>query len=94
MKDGAYLVNTARGKLVDEAALVRALRAGKLRAAGIDVYEHEPVTSPDNPLFALENTTLTPHTAAITFETNENGAYTAAESILRVLRGGKPVYPV
>ena len=94
MKDGAYLVNTARGRLVDEAALLRALESGKLRAAGLDVYEKEPVTSADNPLFALQNTTLTPHTAAITFETNENGAYTAAESILRVLHGGKPVYPV
>ena len=94
MKDGAYLVNTARGRLVDEEALLRALESGKLRAAGLDVYEKEPVTSADNPLFALQNTTLTPHTAAITFETNENGAFTAAESILRVLRGGKPVYPV
>ena len=94
MKDGAYLVNTARGRLVDEEALFKALESGKLRAAGLDVYEKEPVTSADNPLFALENTTLTPHTAAITFETNENGAFTAAESIIRVLHGGKPVYPV
>ncbi len=93
MKDGAYLVNTARGKLVDEAALVRALRAGKLRAAGIDVYEHEPVTA-DNPLFELNNVSVTPHTAAITFETNYNGAFTAAQSVLNVLNGGRPVYPV
>ena len=94
MKDGAYLVNTARGKLVDEKALIEALRSGKLRAAGLDVYEEEPVTSADNPLFALENVSLSPHTAAITFETNENGAYTAAQSILNVLAGGKPVYEV
>ena len=93
MKDGAILVNTARGKLVDEEALVRALRSGKLRAAGIDVYEHEPVTA-DNPLFTLENVTVTPHTAAITYETNYNGAFTAAQSILNVLHGGQPVYPV
>ena len=94
MKDEAYLVNTARGKLVDEKALAEALRSGKLRAAGLDVYEEEPVTSADNPLFALDNVSLTPHTAAITFETNENGAYTAAQSILNVLAGGRPVYPV
>ena len=92
MKDGAILVNTARGKLVDEAALLGALRSGKLRSAGLDVYEQEPVAA-DNPLFSLENTVLTPHTAAITVETNENGAYTAAESIINVLRGEKPVYP-
>ncbi len=92
MKDGAYLVNTARGKLVDEAALVKALRSGKLRAAAHDVYENEPATA-DDPLFALENVTVTPHTAAITEETNYNGALTAAESVLRVLNGGRLVYP-
>ena len=94
MKEGAILVNTARGKLVDEAALVRALESGRLRAAGLDVYEKEPVTSPDNPLFGLDRTTLTPHTAAITQETNYNGGITCAQSILNVLHGGQVVYPL
>ena len=92
MKTGAYLVNTSRGKLVDEKALYDALASGKLRAAGLDVFEDEPLKSPDNPLFTLENDTLTPHTAAITYETNYNGGITCAESIIRVLNGGRPVY--
>lgn len=91
MRDGAYLVNTARGALVDEAALVAALKSGKLAGAGLDVYETEPVT-PENPLFALENTALAPHCSAITYETNYNGGLICAESILRVRDGGKPVY--
>lgn len=93
MKDGAILINTARGALVEEAALVAALRSGKLFSAGIDVYEHEPVT-PDTPILAVENTALAPHCSAITFETNYNGGITCAESILRVWNGGDPVYPV
>ena len=93
MKDGAVLINTARGALVDETALVAALESGKLSAAGIDVFEREPVT-PDVPLLSVENTALSPHCAAITYETNFNGGMTCAESILRVLEGGDPVYPV
>ena len=94
MKEGAVLVNTARGMLVDEEALMRALSSGRLCAAGLDVYEKEPITAPDNPLLQMEQTTLTPHTAAITLETNYNGGLICAESILNVLRGGQVVYPV
>ena len=94
MKDGAYLINTSRGKLVDEKALYEALTTGKLRAAGLDVYENEPVKTPDNVLFSLENTSLTPHTAAITYETNYNGGIICANSIISVLQGGRPVHPV
>lgn len=93
MKDGAVLVNTARGALVDEPALVAALQSGKLSSAALDVYEVEPVTA-DNPLFQLENTALSPHCAALTFETNYNGGIIAAQSIINVLNGEKPVYPV
>lgn len=93
MKDGAVLINTARGALVDEDALVAALKSGKLSAAGIDVYEHEPITK-DNPLFALSNVVAAPHVAALTYETNYNGGMISAQSIINVLNGGKPLFPL
>ena len=93
MKDGAYFVNTSRGKLVDEKALCAALESGKLSGAGIDVYEVEPVT-PDNPLFAIGNTALAPHCAALSYETNYNGAIVCAQSIINVLEGKKSVNPL
>ena len=94
MKDGAYLVNTARGKLVDEHALAEALMSGKLSGAGLDVFETEPVTSNENPLFALKNTVLAPHVSAASFETNYNGGLICAESIIRVASGERPLYPL
>ena len=93
MKDGAYLINTSRGALVDEKAVVNALQSGKLAGVGLDVYEVEPVTA-DNPLFAISNTQLTPHTAAITYETNYNGGIICAQSIINVKEGKEPLYPV
>ena len=93
MKDGAYLVNTARGGLVDEKALYEALKSGRLTGAAIDVYETEPISA-DNPLFELENAVFTPHVSALSFETNYNGSIICAESIIRVAGGGEPVYPI
>jgi D-3-phosphoglycerate dehydrogenase len=77
MKDSAILVNTARGEVLDEKALIRALSHGRIRSAGLDVYEHEPIEK-DNPLLTLENTVLTPHSAvmnqdAIARLMNQNG---------------------
>ena len=93
MKDGAYLVNTARGGLIDEAALCEALSSGKLAGAAIDVYETEPVSA-DDPLLKFDNTVFSPHASALSFETNYNGSLICARSIISVYNGGKPVYPV
>ena len=93
MKDGAYLINTARGGLVDENALRGALVSGKLAGAALDVYETEPVRE-DDPLLSLKNTILTPHASAQSFETNYNGSLICAESIIRIYEGGEPLYPV
>ena len=93
MKDGAYLVNTSRGALIDERALYDALVSGKLRGAALDVYETEPVVK-GNPLFDLDNIVLAPHVSAMSFETNYNGGLTCARSIISVRNGGKPVYPI
>lgn len=93
MKDGAYLINTSRGSLMDEAAVCRALTEGKLSGVGQDVYETEPVTA-ENPLFSLENNVLAPHVSALTYETNYNGGLICAESIIRTAQGGTPLYPL
>lgn len=93
MKNSAYLVNTSRGVLIDEAALKEALEAGKLAGAALDVFEREPITE-DLPLNELDNILLAPHVAALSVETNYNAGMTCAESVIRVYEGGAPLYPV
>ena len=88
MKHSAYLINTARGPVVDEAALVAALRQGQIRGAGLDVYEKEPELSPG--LADLENVVLLPHLGSATVETRTRMAVMAAENLLAGLRGDPP----
>jgi phosphoglycerate dehydrogenase-like enzyme len=90
MKPGAYLLNLARGEVVDEEALAEALREGRLAGAGIDVFREEPV-NPDNPLLELDNVILSPHVAGATNESRVRIFMITMENINRVLQGMKPL---
>jgi D-3-phosphoglycerate dehydrogenase len=85
MKAGSYLINTARGGLVDEAALYEALKDRHLAGAALDVFEQEPV-SEDSPLFTLPNCILTPHIASQSKERIRNNSIEAAKKVLSVLK--------
>ena len=93
MKPSAILVNTARGPVVDEAALHRALTNGALAGAGLDVFDEEP-PRPDNPLLGLDNVTLTAHLAGPTFESNTARVRNAFDNVQRVARGEPPLWVV
>jgi len=93
MKQTCIMVNTARGGIVDEAALAEAIRSGRLGGAGLDVVVDEPL-KPEHPLAGVPNVILTPHMAGVTEEGMMRMALTAAEDVLRVLQGERPKYPV
>jgi D-3-phosphoglycerate dehydrogenase len=93
MKKGALLINTARGPLIDEAALIAALDAGQLGGAALDVVAVEPLEK-DSPLKGRDNVILTPHTAFYSVEALEELQTKCASDVARVLSGEKPVYPV
>jgi D-3-phosphoglycerate dehydrogenase / 2-oxoglutarate reductase len=93
MKRTAYLINTARGPLVEEAALLRALQEGWIAGAALDVLPHEP-PAPDHPLRHLENVVLTPHVAFYSVESVEELQRKATEEVVRALRGQPPRCPV
>ncbi len=92
MKPSAILINVARGKVVDQAALYCALSQGRIAGAGLDVFEEEPTTS-DNPLFTLQNVLLTPHAATSTTE-SLIGMSLVTKDVLAVLQGREPANPV
>jgi len=93
VKPSAILINASRGPVVDEAALLEALQAGRLGGAGLDVFEEEPVRGV-HPLCAFENVVLTPHIASQTPQTRRQMAMDAVENVLAVLAGQRPKYPV
>lgn len=88
MKDGVYLINTARGEVVCEEALVRALESGKVKGAGFDVYEFEPDIS--EKLLSMENVILLPHIGSATVETRNSMARMVARNVIAALKGRVP----
>jgi D-3-phosphoglycerate dehydrogenase / 2-oxoglutarate reductase len=93
MKQGALLINTARGPLVDEPALVAALDSGKLGGAALDVVASEPLAK-DSPLLGRDNVIITPHIAFYSVEALEELQTKCASDVARVLSGGKALYPI
>ena len=93
MKDTAYLINTCRGGVVDEEALISALREGEIAGAGLDVLEQEPIDMA-NPLLKMDNVMLTPHVASATSRMRPATRYRAAREISLALRGKWPMSPV
>ncbi|MEM2220993.1 MAG: hydroxyacid dehydrogenase [Ignisphaera sp.] len=93
MKSTAYVINIARGGVIDQGALYRALKEGRIAGAALDVFQQEPIPF-DDPILELENTILTPHIAWLTNECRRAMAITVAEEVIRVLRGEDPKHPV
>jgi len=93
MKPTAYLINAARGPVVDERALIAALQAGRIAGAGLDVYENEPAPS-SNPLLAMENVITLPHVGSATEATRQAMVDLATDNVLAVLQGKPPRTPI
>jgi phosphogluconate 2-dehydrogenase len=90
MRPETIFINISRGKVVDEAALIQALSERQIRAAGLDVFEREPL-SHDSPLLQLDNVVATPHMGSATHETREAMARCAVDNLLAALAGQRPV---
>jgi glyoxylate reductase len=88
MKETVVLINTSRGPVVNEKALVKALKEGWIWGAGLDVFENEPLIEPD--LMELDNVTIVPHIGSATIETRTNMGLIAARNIVKVLKGERP----
>ena len=92
MKPTSFLINTARGALVNEDDLVAALKNGTIAGAGIDVFEHEPPV--DHPLYRLPNVVITPHGAGVDLQSRDDMALSAAQAIISLSRGEWPAEKV
>jgi glyoxylate reductase len=93
MKRTAFLINTSRGPVVDERALIQALQQGRIAGAGLDVFEKEPI-DPENPLLKMENVVTLPHVGSATEATRRAMLDLAVENALAVLQGRQPLTPV
>jgi glyoxylate reductase len=93
MKKNAYLVNTARGGIIEETDLAEALQKGWISGAALDTYRHEPLKK-SNKLVGLSNTVLLPHIGSATFDTRREMSRIAAQNLINVLEGVAPIYPV
>lgn len=89
MKDGVRIINTSRGRVIDEKELIKAIKKGKVAGAGLDVFEKEPI-DPRNPLCKMDNVILTPHLGASNIEGMQRMAIQIAESIIAVFKGAQP----
>jgi glyoxylate reductase len=89
MKPTAFVINTSRGPVIDEAALVRALKAKKIAGAGLDVFEHEPNVSPE--LIAVPNVVLTPHLGSAVLSLREGMAHVVVDNTIALIEGKPPV---
>src|SRR3712207_4096766 len=92
MKPTAYLINVARGGIVDETALYNALKEGAIAGAALDVFAEEPTT--ESPIFSLPNVVVTPHLGASTAEAQDRAGITAAEQVAAALRGQVPMHAI
>ncbi len=92
LKKMAIIINTARGDIVDEKALINILKKKKIFAAGFDVYENEPNLNPE--LYKLKNVVLLPHLGSATIDARNNMAILAAKNVIAILSGKKPITPV
>ena len=92
MKPTAYIINVARGGIVDETALYNALKGGVIAGAALDVFAEEPTT--DSPIFTLPNVVVTPHLGASTAEAQDRAGITAAEQVATALRGAVPMHAI
>jgi D-3-phosphoglycerate dehydrogenase len=93
MRPTAYFINTARGPIVDESALIRALQQKRIAGAGLDVFAHEPIDA-ENPLLAMDNVIVTPHSLCWTDELFRNNAESAFRSVVAVATGRTPTFVV
>src|SRR5699024_6207453 len=89
MKKDAFFFNCSRGQVVDEQALIDALKMGNIQGAGLDVYEQEPINK-DNPLLQMENVVTLPHMASANKKTREDMAMKAAENLVKGVTGEEP----